>query len=411
MRNSYRKYSSIPASIFLMLAGMYAAHAQMSEKAFRTEYRIDSLRSNRLFVEIDNLNFFRNVESPTVVVPGYTLPGFRLQAKAAYYASPHIRLEGGAHSIWFWGAERYPAFSYSALSRWSDGRASHVVHAYPLLRAQVALSRQVNIVLGSLYGGASHQLVEPLYNPELNLTADPETGMQLLYDTRWLHFDTWINWETFIYTNDPKQEAFTFGLSALFRCNRPESAIHVYFPLQVLARHLGGQIDTTGLPVRTALNGSAGIGMDWNVRGRTLKKIHLALDVPGYYQHAGNLWPLKRGYGIYASAAADISDFRVKAAYWECRNFISMYGNPLFGAPSMSVQDAYFVRPRTYSLGGEYVRTFAPGYTLGIDFDFHLRPSSLMHDPSAGVSPVPAKTCYSFGVYLRLNPSFLIKSF
>ncbi|MDR0757805.1 MAG: hypothetical protein LBF85_08165 [Tannerella sp.] len=386
-------------------------YAQISEKVFRTDYHIDSLHSNRLFVEVDNVNFFRNIESPVIIVPGYTLPGFRLQTKAVYHPVSNIRIEGGVHSLWFWGADSYPAFAYSSLAYWRGERANNLVRVYPFFRAQAQLSEQVNIVLGNLYGAASHLLVEPLYNPELNLTADPETGMQVLYDTKWLHFDTWVNWETFIYKMDTKQEAFSFGVSALFMCNPPESTAHVYFPLQILAQHRGGQIDMTNLPVQTMLNGAAGAGLDWHFRYRTLKKIHLELNLLGYYQHAGNLWPLKRGYGTAVSASVDLPDFRVKAAYWKCNDFISMYGNPLFGAPSMSARDAYFMHPAMYSLGGEYIRTFGAGYALGIDFDFHLRPSSRISDPSAGIYTVPAQTCYSFGVYLRLNPSFLIKSF
>jgi len=384
---------------------------QISEKVFQTEYRIDSLKSRQLFVDVDNVSFFRNIETPNIIVPGYTLPGFWLQAKAAYYPEPNIKLEGGIHSIWFWGAESYPAFAYSTLSYWRGERANHLVHVHPFLRAQVTLSKQVNIILGNLYGGANHRIVEPMYNPELNLVADPETGLQLLYDTKWLHFDTWINWETFIYKMDTKQEAFSFGASALFKCNQPESALHVYFPLQVLAQHRGGQIDMTDLPVQTMLNGAIGVGIDRHFRNKVLKNIHLELDMLGYYQHAGNLWPLKRGYGIYSSVSADLMNFRVKSAYWKCNDFISMYGNPLFGAPSMSVQDAYFLHPKMYLLGGEYIRTFAAGYALGIDFDLHIRPSCLINDPATTVYRVPLKTNYSFGIYLRLNPSFLIKSF
>lgn len=409
--NSFWRYVFFSAFVFLTSGRTIMGHAQISEKVFRTDYHIDSLKNNRLFVEIDNISFFRNIESPNIIVPGYTLPGFRLQAKAACYPVPNIKLESGFHSLWFWGADSYPAFAYSSLAYWRGERSNKLVHIYPFFRAQAKLSEQVNIVLGNLYGASNHRLVEPLHNPELDLIADPETGMQVLYDTKWLHFDTWVNWETFIYKMDTKQEAFSFGISALFKCNSPESTVHVCFPLQILAQHRGGQIDTTNLPVQTMLNGAAGIGLDWHFRHRTLKKIHLELNMLGYYQHAGNLWPLKRGYGTAASVSADLLDFRVKAAYWKCNNFISMYGNPLFGAPSMSAPDAYFMHPGMYSLGGEYTRTFAAGYALGIDFDFNLRPSCLINDPSTGVYSVPTKTYYSFGVYLRLNPSFLIKAF
>lgn len=40
--------------------------------------------------------------------------------------------------------------------------------------------KSVDLILGNIYGGSNHGLIAPLYNPELNLTADPETGFQVL---------------------------------------------------------------------------------------------------------------------------------------------------------------------------------------------------------------------------------------
>lgn len=40
--------------------------------------------------------------------------------------------------------------------------------------------KSVDLILGNIYGGSNHGLIAPLYNPELNLTADPKTGFQVL---------------------------------------------------------------------------------------------------------------------------------------------------------------------------------------------------------------------------------------
>jgi len=382
--------------------------AQVSEKVFRTDYRLDTLKTGSLSVDIDNISFFRNIESPKTIVPGYTLPGFWLQAKAVYHPAENVKLEAGVHSLWFWGADSYPAYAYSKLADWNDGRSSCAAHLSPYFRAQVALSPQVNIVLGNLYGGASHRLVEPLYNPELNLTADPETGVQLLYDTRWLHLDGWVNWETFIYNMDTKQEAFTAGISALFQANKPGSTWYVYFPLQALAQHRGGQIDDTDLPVQTMVNGALGAGIEHNTDGRLLQKLSLEIDMLASRQLAGDLWNFKRGSGIYVAASAELMNVRVKTAWWRSKDFIAMYGNPLFGVMSMSSQDTYFVNPKTLSFSGEYTRTVAKGCSLGIDFDFYVRLPGTVID-SFGSYPGSTTTMYTFGIYLRVNPSFLIK--
>jgi hypothetical protein len=397
--------------VFCLLMGMNCAFSQISEKVYQSEYRIDPQHRHKLFVTLDNLSFFRNNEYATVFVPGYTLPGFWLQAKAVYYPTEFIKLEGGLHSLWYWGANKYPAYSYRDLPARREGR-EYAAHLVPYFRAQVALSEQVNLILGSLYGGTNHDLIEPLYNPELHLTADPEAGLQLLYHTPWLAADCWVDWTTFIYQADTRQEVFTFGFSSRFQSNPPESRIHIYFPLQVVAQHYGGQIDITNLPVQTLSNSAVGVGVDWHFDRRVLKKINVEGDLTGYLQHAGESWPLKRGHGIYAAVTADLSCFRVKSSYWQCNRYISIFGNPLYGAVSMSAQEVCFIRPKMISSGLEYTRSLAPGFTLGIDFNAHYRLPDRVDDPAAGEGySMGAKMNYDFGIYLRVNPSFLIKTF
>ena len=87
---------------------LFWLHAQLAEKVFRTDYRITSENERKLFVTLDNLSFFRNAESTSFAQKGYTLPGFWLQLKGVYYPTENIKLEGGVHSVWFWGATRYP---------------------------------------------------------------------------------------------------------------------------------------------------------------------------------------------------------------------------------------------------------------------------------------------------------------
>lgn len=97
--------------------------------------------------------------------------------------------------------------AYQDIAHWKGDQYQKGFHALPWFRAQVALSDHVNIVLGDLYGAANHNLIEPLYNPELNMVADPEMGLQLLYNSRRFDLDVWVNWESFIFREDIHQEA------------------------------------------------------------------------------------------------------------------------------------------------------------------------------------------------------------
>lgn len=165
----------------------------------------------------------------------------------------------------------------------------------------MALSDHVNIVLGNIYGASNHNLIEPLYNPELNLTCDPEAGLQLLYDSKAFDLDVWVNWQSFIFREDVHQEAFTVGISSRLKYNDPASRFHFYTPVQGLVQHRGGEIDTIfNNSVQTLMNGAIGVGGVWNTGHRIFKNLNVELDATGYYQQAGEIWPFDSGYGLYA---------------------------------------------------------------------------------------------------------------
>ncbi len=387
--------------------------AQISEKVYTSDYHILPEKERQLSVELDNISFFKNNEYDSQVMKGYSLPGLWLQPKAVYYPLKTIKLELGAHALIYHGAVKYPSMAYQDIAYWKGDQYQYGVHILPWFRAQAALSDQVNIVLGNIYGAANHQLIDPLYSPELNLTADPETGLQVLVDTRVLHLDSWVNWQSFIYRTDTHQEAFTFGLSSRVKFNDPESKWHFYLPFQALAQHRGGEIDTlTTNSVQTLMNGALGLGTVWNVNAGLLKRVSLEADVAGYYQQAGKLWPLDNGYGNYINLTADISNFRLKASYWECYDFISMFGSPFYGSVSTSKPGMTFDQPQMVYFGAEYARTFGKGFAIGIDVDVYYRLPCSVYDPTDGWQPAgAATTSFSAGIYLRANPSFLLKKF
>lgn len=389
------------------------ARAQINEEVFTTDTTRPSDDLHRLSLEVDNLSFFRNAESATFAAKGYTLPGFRLQFRAAYRPAERVTIEAGLHSLWFWGANRYPAFAYNDIAVWRGESSRRPVHLLPFLRARASLSPQVDIILGDIYGGANHRLIEPLYNPELNLSADPEAGLQILYHPRRAQIDVWLNWESFIYKLDTHQEAFTFGLSSRLHLTPPDAPLHLYALAQGLAQHRGGEIDTISgdQAVQTMLNGALGAGLEWNVRRGALRRLALEYSLTGYYQHAGNLWPVKRGHGRYLDLRADLSPaFYLRAAYWQCDDFVSLFGHPYFGVISTYLDGAVYRRPRMLRLGAAYTRHFSRDCSLGIDFDAFHRLASPITDPAGRHDFEGQRLSYSFGVYLRFHPTFPLKS-
>lgn len=406
----------LPAGTFFILCCfcLLAAaplQAQINDRVFKTDRRIDPEKTNELFLEFDNLDFFKNNEFDSDFLKGYSLPGFWMQFKFTYQPLEILKVEAGVHLLRFWGANKYPNYAYQDIAAWKGNQFQKGFHALPYLRAHLKLSDRFDIIFGDIYGGANHNLIEPLYNPELNLMADPEAGLQILYNSKPFDADIWINWESFIFNLDTHQEAFTAGLSSRLKYNREDAPVHFYTPIQVLAQHRGGEIDTlTTNSVQTLMNGSVGFGALWNINRSVLKNINIELDAAGYYQQAGELWPFDDGFGLYAKASADLRNFRVKASYWQCKDFISMLGSPFYGAVSTSKENMTFKNPQMVTFGVEYSRTFGKGSSFGIDFDYYQHLSTTARTPEGTINK-KASNSFSIGAYLRLNTSFLIKRF
>lgn len=399
--------------LFYCLLMTQVVVAQISERVFKSDHNIDPEKKGQLSVELDNISFFKDNEYTGTIMKGYSLPGLWIQPKMVFYPLSNIKLEAGAHLLRYWGATKYPSLAYQDIAKWKGNQFQHGFHAVPFFRAQMALSDHVNIVLGDIYGGANHDLIEPLYNPELNLTADPEAGLQLLFDSRRFDLDAWVNWESFIFNGDTHQEAFTVGLSSRYKMNDPESRFHFYMPLQALVQHRGGEIDTIySNSVQTLMNGAIGAGAVWNTGNPIFRNVNLEFDVAGYYQQAGIIWPHNKGTGFYVRASADIYDFRVKTSYWNSHKFISMFGSPFYGAVSTAREGVTYDGQSLVYLGFEYSRSFGKGFSMGVDVDiFQHLPVNMYEPGKEGTSISGRATSFSAGVYLRVNPSFLIKSF
>lgn len=386
--------------------------AQGTEGAYIADSHVAVGRVRQLSVELDNLSFFKDNEYSGKVVKGYSLPGFWLQPKLVYYPLERVKVELGSHLLVYHGANKYPSMAYQDIAQWKGNQYQKGTHILPYFRAQMALSEQVDVVLGNLYGAANHRLIEPLYNPELNLTCDPEMGLQVLYRTRRFDLDAWVNWQSFIFKEDTHQEAFTVGLSGRVKYNDPSALFHFYSPVQALVQHRGGEIDTiTTQSVQTLMNGAVGVGVSWQLGYRYLQRIGFEVDMLGYYQQAGALWPLDQGYGVYTRLSADVRDFRLKGAYWQAKDFISLFGNPYFSAASLTDLGATFVHPKLIYLGAEYGRSLGKGFYFLVEVDYFQRLSDQLRGADGAPISASSGSGFSASVCMRINPSFLLKQF
>lgn len=401
----------------LLLLTTANAKAQVSvhidSLLFENSHRIDSASCGELRLNFDALCFFRDNEYKGSLSKGYTLPGYRLQPTVSYQPLKNLRVEVGVSMLHYWGANKYPNLNYSDIATWKGDQTQTGFHLLPFFNVQLAVSRNFNLILGNIYGGANHRLIEPLYNQENALSADPEMGVQMQWQTKPLDFDVWVNWESFIFDKDTHQEAFTFGLSTRFKANRPERRTHVYFPLQVVMQHRGGEInpDAEQRQVKTWMNAAAGVGVTIHTDNSILTRLNAEADVAYYRQMTGALLPFDNGKGVYLKAEADIWRFCLRGAYWDSSKFISIFGNLLYGSVGIHNRDFQMQRNRTVCAQLSYAQELGKGFSWGVQADvFNTLPTD---DFVVGdkVYNNNNKVSLAAGIYLRVKPSFLLKRF
>ncbi len=395
----------------LLLACALPLRAQdLATRLSATDYRLDYDHTRTLGVRVHALAFFKDNEYGGDQATGYTLPGFWVQPRLAWQPLDAVILEAGFHATVFDGTNKYPCFAYHDIAQWKGAKYQHGAHVLPFLRAQAQL-RRLTFVLGNLYGGANHGLVEPMMNAEVNLSQDPEMGFQLLADLPRYHFDAWINWQSFIFREDSHQEAFTVGLLQRIALNAPRSTLHFYIPIDVLIQHRGGEIDATDMGVQTIDNGALGIGLRWKANTKVFKGLTAEALALGCWQQTGELWPFDSGAAAACTLGADFaSDLRVFATTLYAKNFCSIYGAPFFSTVSTKT-GGRFDRVLTSHIGAEWSHTFARDYVLGAKVDTYLTHTGREAMPDGAWRASAFNNNFSFGVFLRCSPHFLVKRF
>lgn len=385
--------------------------AQNDSLLYESSSRIDTTAHGEIRLNIDGMGFFRDNEYKGNLVKGYTLPGFWLQPTISYQPLKKLKLEAGIYMLHYWGANKYPNMNYKDIATWKGQQTQEGFHILPFFRVQLTAARNVDIVIGNIYGKSNHHLIVPLYNPETSLSTDPEAGLQILWRNKFMDFDTWINWESFIFNNDKHQEAFTYGLSTRFKANNPNSATHVYFPVQLIMQHRGGEInpEAESREVKTWTNAAAGIGTTIHTRNSILTSINIEAAALYYKQMSGGMLPLEKGYGFYTKADFNLWRFCLHAAYWRAHNFITVFGNPLYGSISM-FKDNYIVpNPQMISTRISYSRDLGHGFSWGAYADVFDNLPTNAKTAENGLYRESNKISVSAGICLRINPSYLLK--
>lgn len=397
-------------------------NADMARRMGYQPYRVDSVKTNTLGIELEALSFFKDNEFDGNVQRGYSLPGVRLQPRLTYTPIDEIKLELGLHATIYSGANKYPCYVFHDIAKWKGDQYQSGAHLLPFFRA-TGRFRNITLAVGNIYGGATHGFVEPMYNPELILTDDPEMGFQMIVDTRRWHSDLWMNWQSYIFEESSHQEAFTVGWTQninVWKRKMQEGKTHsLGIPIQLLIQHRGGEQDNSGLGVQTIANGALGLAYEYQApANRIVTGIQAETMAMYCFQQSGNLWPFNSGPALWAKASVDfMRDLRVTAGFFSAKDFCSLYGSQYFGTISTKHAGGRFSSMNTALIGVEYSRTFAQAYTIGANLKAYLCQTGSLTLPADDghtepyTIPGEFRTPFSFGVYFRCSPSFVLKRF
>ena len=396
-------------------------NADMARRMGYQPYRVDSTQTKTLGIELEALAFFKDNEFDGNVQRGYSLPGVRLQPRLTYTPIDEIKLELGLHATIYSGANKYPCYVFHDIATWKGDQYQSGAHLLPFFRA-TARFKSITLAVGDIYGGATHGFVEPMYNPELILTDDPEMGFQMIVDTKRWHSDLWMNWQSYIFKESSHQEAFTVGWTQninVWKRTKEDRTHSLDIPIQLVIQHRGGEQDNTKMGVQTIANGALGMGYVYKAPGNRIVT-GVQAEVMALYclQQSGNLWPFKNGPALWVKASVDfIRDLRVTAGFFSAKDFWSLYGSQYFGTLSTKRAGGRFDGMNTGLISLEYSRTFANAYTIGANLKAYIYKTGSLALPADDTHPEPYtipgefRTPFSFGVYFRCSPSFVLKRF
>lgn len=358
----------------IILSLGHKATAQEQLQPWSMYAKFDSTKTNNLYFRFEDNSFLWNNEFKSPVTSGYTLIGYHLRPSFQYYFSSNLKIQTGINLLKYTGR----------------GGFSEV---HPWFSAEYIATPSLEVIFGGLNNNNNHNLILPLFDQERFFTAKPEEGLQFLYHKGAINAQTWVNWEQFIFKGDPFKEVFTYGLSSdvqLFSFNNTT----ISWPLQVIARHHGGEIDTSPDKMESLGNVATGLQSttttDQVIYGiKALFTGYKDLTNTGL-RHYGS------GSGLWLEASAAIHNQHFIFNYWSANKYMAPLANSFL--LSANYDSPTTLKPHRSLLMGEYRGDFnitrGAIFSLGTNAAYDLKES---------------KTSYNWFFNLVITGDFLLK--
>jgi len=339
------------ALILLLLIGDLTVRAQNEYTLFKTFESFAPDSTGKFHLALDNLNFFKNNEFKSDLVKGYTLTGTLIRPKAVYYPDKKLRMEIGGQLLKYTGRDEYDNID-------------------PWFNIVYKPTEKISILMGNINSDQNHKLPEFLYDPERFYTANPEAGLQLLYQSNRLTADFWIDWQKMILKGDPYKEQFAFGSNLNFILKNKDNS-RLSLPLTFYGMHRGGEIDTDPDEAKSFLSVTSGITFQKLVNGHFIRQWDLnCLASITTYPNENQYLIASTGYGFYASGTLSTNVGRISASYWHGQKYYTPQGSIIYQSYS-EPEDIWVKNSGLINLKYYYERQIMEDTHLGFMLDYY----------------------------------------
>lgn len=360
----------------LWLSGT-AAYAQIEYPVFKDSATLRQEDTGRFSLEVESMPYLRNYEYFGDIPLSYTLFGYQLIPQLKFQLNEHFVLKGGVFLRREFGL---PAYTDIA----------------PVFTAKYQ-KKSLSLLLGTLEGSLNHRFIEPVYDVERFISDRLEQGAQVLINKDRFWLDWYVDWEKAIEVNSPYREELTMGLSTRIGLLRHDK-VRIDLPLQFLAAHKGGQIDTSGLPLETLLNTAVGVSATFPLRSSLLKGIRTEHYYTTYSDVSGQKRQLyDKGHGWYSSLVFQTRwNIDVDARYWKGDTYYGARGGALYSSVSKKVPGYGEKERELVFLSFIYDKQLYPNLFVDLRLEpyYDIRNSFLE---------------YSYSIFLRFKKDFLLK--
>ena len=352
--------------------------AQLNNKVFEDSLSIHSNDAQKLYLQLQNLNFVKNNEYFNDIIPGQTFFGYQLKPRLVYFPAKNVRVDVGMYVLRDFGKEQFtqvaPVFSVKFQKK------------------------NTSLTLGTLQGNLGHRLIEPMYDFDRVLTNRLENGLQFLHKGRRWYMDLWVDWQRAIDRGAPFQEEIFGGLHSQLSIIK-KTSLEVKIPLQFTILHQGGQEAFIAKPILNTMNLATGLQIHFNFHTKAfLKSIKLDNYVLGSQAAEVTIGQpdFDNGRAFYGNLTFVTKWGDLMASLWLGDRFNSAQGGGLYR--STGVSDKTFTERNRDLLFIRYLRDIS----ISKDVKFTIRA-----EPSYNFNSQKIEA--SIGLYVHFNPGFFLK--